>query len=206
VTQSSLGEPPDNSAPWVERGDLVVAAITIAALATIGALAGLVWSAWSNTATRGLVYSKTAVIPDETEGFISSDGRFTVITAVIGVVAGIIVWRQRSVRGPVAAAGLAVGAVLGALLTNVVGGAIAGGTTKGRVGDVIARLPLHVHASGLLFVEAVVALAAYVLCAAFVNPDDLGRNSISVGPGLELEEPGRDRDAAGSVEQDNLAP
>jgi hypothetical protein len=190
--------------PWFERADLLLAAVTIGALAVIGALAGLLWSAWSRTATRGLVYTKTAIIPDQTEGFISTDGRFVVITAVIGVIAGLIGWRLRARRGPVTVAGLAVGAVIGAGLTDLIGHLVGGGTTKGTVGTVLARLPLQVHATGCVFVEAALAVVVYVLCAAFVRPDDLGR--ASVRPELEVQQPGRDRDAASAAEQNDLAP
>ena len=86
------------SEPWLDRADLRLAGATIATLALLGALAGLLWSAWSQSATRGLVYTKTAIIPDQTEGFISSDGRFVVITAIIGIVAGLIGWRLRARR------------------------------------------------------------------------------------------------------------
>ncbi len=84
-----LPEPPRD--PWVTAAELRLAAITVGGLAVLGALAGLGWAAWARTATRGLVYTKTAIIPDETEGFISSDGRFAVITAVIGLGAGVLI-------------------------------------------------------------------------------------------------------------------
>jgi Protein of unknown function (DUF2567) len=202
--------------PWVTRGDLRFAAVTIAALAVAGALAGLVWGAWSRTATRGLVYTKTAIIPDQTEGFISSDGRFAAITAVIGLVAGALVWRWRGARGPFTVAALAVGCALGAFLTDLVGRLIGGGTTSGTVGTVLRRLPLEVHASGLVFLEALLAVGLYVVFAAFINPDDLGRDRVDVderggstalvGATVDLQQPGRDRDAAGAPEQDDLAP
>jgi hypothetical protein len=211
--------------PWFTRAELRVAALTIATLAALGALAGLAWSAWSDTATRGLVYTKTAIVPDQTEGFISSDGRFAVLTGVLGLLAGLIVWRLRAVRGPVAVAGLALGAVIGAALTDLVGHAVGGGTESGKVGVVLSRLPLEVHAIGLIFLEAMLALVVYVICAAFINPDDLGvdrrppsvESSLgspigsswsgpSVGPGLGLQQPGGDGHAPGPGHQDDLAP
>ena len=156
VTQSAAeANPPSpiDSAPaptpWVERNDIRLAAVTIASLVVIGAVAGFAWAAWSATATRGLIYTRTTIIPDQTEGFVSSDGRFTVITLAIGLLAGLIVWRRRGERGPGAVAGLAVGAVLGAALTDLVGHLVGGGTRDGTVGSVVTRLPLQVHALGL---------------------------------------------------------
>jgi hypothetical protein len=151
-----------------------VAAALVAVLAAVGALAGLIWSAWDNGATRGLVYTKTAIIPDQTEGFISTDGRFVVITGVIGLVAGSVAWLLRAHRGPTVAAALVLGGLAGALLTDVVGRATGGGTDSGTVNTLIARLPLRVHAHGILVIEAILALAVYVTCAMVARPDDLG--------------------------------
>jgi hypothetical protein len=213
---NDLPTDPPAAEPWVTRGDLRFAAFTIGGLAVVGALAGLIWAGWSHTATRGLVYTKTAIIPDETEGFISSDGRFAVITAVIGLVAAIVVWRWRDARGPFMAAALAAGCVIGALITDLVGRLMGGGTTSGTVGTVLRRLPLEVHATGLVFLQALLAVGLYVIVAAFVNPDDLGRSRVApagrdpsaalVGAAVDLQQSGRDRDAAGTPEQDDLAP
>ena len=110
-------------------------------------------------------------------------------------------------------AALAIGGTAGAALTDLIGHLVGGGTTKGTVGTILARLPLQVHATGSLFVEATLAVAGYVLCVAFVRPDDLGRTGsfaatepALVGAELEVEQPGRDRDTAGVAEQDDLTP
>lgn len=192
---------------WITRSELRLAGITIAVLAAVGAATGLGWAAWARTATRGLVYTKTAIIPDETEGFISSDGRFAVLTAVIGLAAGALIWQRRDQRGPVAVAGLGIGALIGALLTDLVGHLVGGGTTSGTVGTVLPRLPLQVHAYGFVLVEALFAVGCYVICAAFINPDDLGRPSAgSVRGGVELQQPGGHGDGSGAGQQDDLAP
>ncbi len=212
-------EPPRD--PWFTRAELRLAAVTIVVLATLGALAGLGWAAWARTATRGLIYTNTSIIPDETEGFISSDGRFALITAVIGLAAGLLLWRRRAQRGPVVVAALGVGAVAGALLTDLVGHLVGGGTANGTVGHVVPRLPLQVHAFGFVLVELIVAVGAYTLCVAFVHPDDLGINPDdlgidpdrgrqspeadgSVGLGIELQLAGGDRDTLGAGHQDDL--
>jgi hypothetical protein len=182
----------------------------IGVLAVAGAAAGPVWAAWSHTATRGLVYTKTAIIPDQTEGFISSDGRFVVITGLIGLVAGLAAWLRRDVRGPVVAGALALGGVLGALLTDLVGGLAGGGRDTGAVGSVLTRLPLSVHAQACLLVEAIAALIVYSIGALSAKPDDLGRPDppvpALVGPAVDLQYAGGDGHAAGAGHEDGLAP
>jgi hypothetical protein len=160
--------------PWVTRAELIFALQVVAALLIFGALAGLLWRAWATTPTRGLAYYNHTIVPDETEGFVSSDGRFVVITALLGLLAGAVVWMRRPSRGPVAIAALAVGTVAGAALSDLIGNLIGGGSTAGKLGTQLPRLPLQVHAIGLLFVEGALALLVYVLCVLFAARDDLG--------------------------------
>jgi Protein of unknown function (DUF2567) len=160
--------------PWVTRADLIFAAQVVIALLVVGVLIGLLWRVWATTPTRGLAYYNNTIVPDETEGFISSDGRFVVMTGLVGLIAGGLVWLRRSRRGPVAAGALAVGTVAGAALTDLVGGLVGGGSTAGKLGTQLPRLPLEVHATGLLFVQGTLALLVYVLCTLFAARDDLG--------------------------------
>ena len=159
--------------PWFYPREVRVAAATFLALLVVGALLGLVWHLWSRTPTQGLVYTQHAIIPDETEGFISSDGRFLVLTGVAGLLAALIVWFRPGGRGPLVAAALAGGGVAGALATDLVGHLAGGGSDTGPVNTLLARLPLQVHAHGLLVVEAALALIVYLICALFASRDDL---------------------------------
>jgi len=172
--------------PWVSPGDVRAALGLLIGLVVVGAIAGAGWAAWSRTPTRGLVYTAHSIIPDQTEGFISSDGRFVIITAVIGLAAGLIAWSRRAHRGPLMIVSLGVGTVVGAALTDLVGRLLGGGKDSGKVNTLLARLPLEVHATGLLFVEGVLAVGLYTLCAMFVAPDDLGRQTPSDDVGYEL--------------------
>ncbi len=173
--ESSAAAPPRE--PWVTRAELIFAAQVIGALLLTGVLVGLLWRLWADTATRGLVYYHGAIVPDETEGFISSDGRYALLTSVVGLAAGVLVWLRRSRRGPVAVAALAFGAIAGAALTDLVGHLVGGGSTAGKLGTQLVRLPLQVHAVGLIFAEGAFALLVYLLCTQFAARDDLG-----VGP------------------------
>jgi Protein of unknown function (DUF2567) len=164
---------PAPNEPWLEPGDVRAAVRLIVVLAVVGILAGILWLVISPHA-EGIVVSKTEVIPFEQENWVAADGRFALITAVIGLIAGSLAWFWRSRRGPVLAVGLAVGAGVGALLTALVGYGLSPGHSTGAVNTDI-RLKVLVHAHGLIALEVVLALAAYLVGALFSGPDDLGR-------------------------------
>ena len=155
--------------------DIRAGLLVMAALSVAGAALGVLWQWWSPPGPLGLVVSRGAVQPDETEAFVAGDGRFAVIAVTVGLVAGALAWFWRDRRGPALALGLGMGGLGGALLTEAVGHLIRGGSTAGAPGHLIRHLPLSVHASGLLFVEAAAALLVYGMCTAFANSDDLGR-------------------------------
>ncbi len=144
----------------------------------LGVLAGVLWSVISPHG-QGVVVSKTEIIPFEQENWIAADGRFAIITALIGLVVGAAAWFWRARRGPVLVVGLAVGAGLGALLTALVGYWLSSGHSSGAVNTQI-RLRIAVHAHGLIALEVVLALAAYLVGVLFSGPDDLGRPSVGL--------------------------
>lgn len=176
-------------------------------LAVLGALLGVLWQWWSPPGPLGYVIAPHAVQPDETEAFIAADGRFAVICASTGLVAGVAAWWHKPTRGPVTAVALAVGGVLGAVLTDLVGHLLAGGTGDGKTRTILPHLPLAVHMHGLLALEAAVAVLVYSLFVSFAAADDLGRGDpVSVGVGDQPQFFGGCRDAAGAFEQPDLPP
>jgi hypothetical protein len=162
------------SEPFATRGELLFALKLVVGLIVLGAVLGLVWHEWSTTATLGRVYLNHAILPDETEGFISSDGRFLVLTSAAGLLAALVAWSRRAWRGPVTAAALAVGGTLGALVTDGVGRLVGGGRSDGALNELLRRLPLQVHATALLPFEGGVALIVYLIAVLFASRDDLG--------------------------------
>ena len=99
-------------------------------LAVVGALAGLVWAAWSPPGPRALVVSRGVYVPDETESFVAGDGRFLVIAAALGLVAAAGRVVPPPARGVLAALGLVVGGgavVLMWLIGHLSGGGAGGG-------------------------------------------------------------------------------
>ncbi len=158
---------------WATRSDFRSAALIVVVLAVAGALLGLIWQDISPR-TKGFVYLPNAIIPQENESLVATDGRFVLLTAAVGVVVAVAAWLHRSSRGPVVAVALAAGSLLGALLTEVVGQATGGGESGGALNATIT-MQVSVHARGLLFVEAVLALLIYEMCVVFSKRDDLGR-------------------------------
>lgn len=206
---------------------LRVPGFVIATLAVLGALLGLVWQAWSPAGPLGAVL-RAGVQPDETEAWAAGDGRYALITAAVGLIAGLVAWYLTTSRGPVMAVALAVGGLVGAALTALVGWAVRGsgpdfrcGTDTGRC---ISHLPLTVHMHGLWFAEGVIAVLVYSLLAAFARDDDLGRPdperaaaqaarrgrddlaASSVGAQGSLQDGGRDGYRPGAPDQGDLPP
>jgi hypothetical protein len=152
----------------------------VAALALVGVPLGLIWQAVSPR-SAGLVLQSGAIIPDETEALIGADGWFALLTGVVGLIAALVVWTRRSWRGPATVVALALGGVVGALVTALVGHVTGGGQSTGRAGALIT-LPVSLHATGLLFFQAAVAVLVYGLLVAFTTRDDLGRTDAAAHP------------------------
>ncbi len=164
--------------PWITRPERRFGLQLVGIFVVVGILLGFVWRLWATTATAGLVIAPNTVIPDETEGFISSDGRFVLLTVPVGLLVGIFAWTRRPTRGPVVVAALGIGGIVAALVTDVIGELVGGGAGTGKVGTDLPRLQLFVHASGLLALEALAAVGVYFLATMFASSDDLGTDPV----------------------------
>lgn len=219
--------PPRRDADAGTRAELIRAVVLVAVLAVVGALAGLVWAAWSPDGPRALIERPGVFVPDETESFVAGDGRFLVIAAVLGVASALLVWFRRPLRGVPAALALTVGGVAGSLLMLLTGHLSGGGDGTGRaIPDSTqrysAQLPLTVHAQGVLLVQAALSALVFGLLVAFAVRDDLGRpdpvrdglvrdaqqpdgwGSDSVTAGSHPQDGWGHRDAAGPLQQGDL--
>ena len=168
------------SAPEGREVQLRVALVVVLVLAVLGGLLGVVWQAWSPPGPFGVIYG-SGTQPDETEAWAAADGRFALIAAAVGLVAGIAVWLLRRSRGPYAVLALAAGGIAGAALTRWIGHLIRGSAhtftcypPSGKA-ECTDHLPLTLHMAGLVYVEPALAILVYGLLVAFAHHDDLGR-------------------------------
>jgi hypothetical protein len=203
-------EPPVAPGGSPRRHELRLAGVVLGTLWVVGALLGLLWAALSPTQPPGRIYP-TGILTTESEQWAATDGRYVIITAIVGLVAAIAAWLLRSARGPVLALALGAGTLGGAQLTWLIGRAWRGGPSSGKVGALLHHLPLEVHMRGLYFVEAAVAMLVYGLCVAFApdddlgRPDDLRRRASSVRIGRQPQPAGGYGDGAGPLQQDGFA-
>ncbi len=182
-----------------------------------GVVLGVIWSAWSPAGPRGGIL-KSGIQADETESFVAGDGRFALLTGLVGVLAGIAAWYLRRQRGSLVALALVAGGLGGSLVADGIGHLIRGsgntypcGTETGKC---VEHLPLWVQMHGLLFLQAALAVLVYSLFVAFAVDDDLGRPDAaraarrdrSVGPQGGVEQAGRDGDGSGAPYEHHFAP
>lgn len=166
---------------WLTRGDVRGGLLVAGVLTLAGLPVGVIWYlvaprlGFRVDASGNLL----PVGPSESEALIGADGWFTLLTAAAGLLAGVAAWWWRSVRGPIVAAGLAAGGLLGALLASWVGHLLGHGPSAAELHQVdrLIHAPLHLRATVALVVEPFVAVFGYVVGASFAGEDDLGRPS-----------------------------
>jgi len=144
-------------------------------------------AAWVAVAPRVafIVVSPGRAAPTVPEGeqYFAADGWFTLLTLAAGVLAALLVWRVRSVRGPTVLVALAVGGLAGALVTWRFGTVLAPApAVVAPVGAVIHQ-ELQLGALSALVAEPVAAVVTYLLCVGFTSRTDLGRQDAPPEPG-----------------------
>lgn len=119
-----------------------------------------------------------AIVP-ESEAAVGSDGWFMLLTAVVALAAAALAWRREAHRGPLMAAGLAVGVLLCGLVTWQVGTLLGPGPSSAALQDIGAVVlgPLGLRAYGVLVVGPFLAVAGYLLAVCFAPRDDLRANN-----------------------------
>lgn len=181
----TAGPPPEGRPVRSDLAEqLRTGGLLIAALAVAGLVVGVIWQAWSPAGPIGLIVNG-GVQADENEAFAAGDGRFALLAVIAGLIAGVAAWFLRSVRGPLIAAALVLGALISSAVAAGVGYLLRGSGQHYRCGDgsstCINHLPLTVHMHALLLAEALIAALVYSLFVAFAVADDLGRPDLSVG-------------------------
>jgi hypothetical protein len=166
----------------------------LASQLALGVVIGLVWLRWAPRTISYLVPAsdnRTVVIPDESESQIAGDGRFFVLCAVAGLLVGVIAWFLfKRWRGPVALITLTIGATLSSLLARIVGESLSSGTRYPAVRSMF-HPALVLHAGGLLWVQALFAVAVYLTCAGLTADADFvaSRTPESTPPPPQVSSP-----------------
>jgi hypothetical protein len=168
------------------KPEWVTAAVVVGALAVVGAAVAPLWVALApRLAFRVDQPGRALPVVPEAEEYIAADGRFVVITLVVGVLAGIACWLVRRSRGPLVLLALAAGGLLGAVITWRLGLRIGTGYQAAdlhQVGKIIYQ-SLTLRAKAALVVEPVAAVLVYLLGVGFTADNDLGHRSASSGSG-----------------------
>lgn len=170
-------QPMPRGSHWPRHSEIKWGVLVLVGLVLAGLVAGLVWASVAPRLPFRVVQPGEAIATGpEGEAFIAADGLFLVITAVVGVLAGLLSWLPRSARGALMTATLAVGGSAGAVATMVIGQWLAGppsDATLGRIGALILT-PLRLRATAFAVVEGFVAVLVYMALVAFANQEDLG--------------------------------
>ena len=171
--------PPRPRPVWLPtRRELVSALAVVLALAAGGAAVGALWAELAPRLAFRVVRPGLALpVVAEAEEYVAADGRFALLTAGVGVLAGLACWLLRSSRGPVVLAALAVGGLLGAVVTWRVGMLLAPGYSPQDLQEVGRTvLPqLELGALAALVVEPFAAVLVYLAGVGFSAHNDLGR-------------------------------
>jgi MFS family permease len=169
--------PPQRPSWPPSRRELVTALSAVLGLALLGAALGLLWARLAPRLEFRVVEPGRAVpVLPEAEEYVAADGRFVLITLAAGALAGLVCWLLRGSRGPLVLAALALGGLLGAVVTWRLGVWLEPGYHPAdlqEVGRVLAQ-PLELRARAALVVEPIAAVVVYLLGAGFTVHNDLG--------------------------------
>jgi hypothetical protein len=159
---------------WTQLRQLLP--VTVGGPTLAGVVIALIWREWAPKTAAFVIAGadgKPVVIPDESESQIAGDGRYLLMTVLVGIAVGAATWLIRRQRGPIALLSLAIGSLLGSVVAWQLGSALATGRHTGALNSQI-RLPLTLHATALVFAQALVAVVVYLVLTGLSSTDDLG--------------------------------
>jgi hypothetical protein len=189
--------------PWAEaRADLGPALRVAALLGLCGIPAGLLW--WWLAPRADFRITADGPIPigrPSEELQVADDVVLALILAALGVLAGIVVWRRRGLRGVAAVLALAVGTCLAGLLAWQGGELLGRPPTEAELTDVggVVTTGLVLGSVPVLAVGPFTALLAYLVGALWAHRDDLDRPSDTSGGYPPVSSPPAEPPAAGAA-------
>jgi hypothetical protein len=159
------------------RGEVRAAIVVVVLLAAVGAAMAVAW--WQLAPRLGFRIvspGNAESIAAEQEQFFATDGWFTLLTLAVGVLAALLAWRIKALRGPVGMLAVAVGGVAGALVSWRLGLLLAPAPTQAQLQEVgrIVYPALRLRATAALMVEPLAAVGTYLLLVGFAPRPDLG--------------------------------
>jgi hypothetical protein len=162
----------------VTRAELIWAGTWLAIPAVLGVPLAFLWVVLGPHVDVVMTAPGTPDLADyNTEAFVAGDGRYALITAVTGLVLGAAAWILRRGRGPLVVLGLALGSLAGAWITWKLGAHQGEAEFKHLIVTAQAgrhfRQNMRLRATGLVYLQALTAVAVYVGCAAWSRYPDL---------------------------------
>ncbi|WP_157556274.1 hypothetical protein [Herbidospora yilanensis] len=136
---------------------------TVLLLAVLGVPAGFLWS-FLAPRTRYVLYGGAWRVADpNTQALIAADGYFALITATIGLVAGLIAYRRAGDDGLPIVLGLAAGGLAGSFVAYLIGSSMGGEVVRAATsaGEFATRDLLGLTAKGVLVFWAVLAAGVF---------------------------------------------
>lgn len=170
------------------RREWTVALGVLAVFALLGALLAPLWEQLApRLAFRVDQPGRALPVVPEAEEYVAADGRFVLLTLAAGILVGLACWLLRGSRGPLVLLALAVGGLLGAVVTWRLGLRLGPGYRPEDL-QVVGRTvyqPLTLRARAGLVVEPIAAVVVYLLAVGFSAHNDLGRgDDPAPGPGV----------------------
>ncbi len=158
----------------MNRANVRTAAGVVAVLLAVGLVAGVVWwwvapQPFYRVEADGLYF-----LGDQPQEYVAADGWFAVITGLIGVCAGVVVWLRCRATGQGAVVGLFAGGLAGAALAAAVGMLLGSADPFAAPVGSISQGPLELRAWGVLLIEAGAALSVWLLLDLLVLRDEPG--------------------------------
>lgn len=147
----------------MRRADVRTAATIVATLIGVGLVVGVLWWWVAPQPAYRVAEDGLYFVSDQPQEYVAADGWFAVLTGIVGLCAGIVVWSRCARAGLGAVAGLALGGLAGAAATAGVGLLLGRADPfAGALGTVVLG-PLEIRAWGVLLVEAGLAVAVWLL-------------------------------------------
>ncbi|HVQ89955.1 MAG TPA: hypothetical protein VMU51_02865 [Mycobacteriales bacterium] len=160
------------------RSEIRAGLLAILLLAVLGAgVAVLWWQVAPRLGFRVVTPGNPEPVAAEQEQFFATDGWYMLLTLLVGILATVLGWRVKALRGPAGLVALTAGSLLGAVITWRGGLLLGPAPTEAQlqiVGKVVYPA-LRLRATAALMVEPLAVVGTYLLLVAFSARPDLGR-------------------------------